>query len=131
MEELLELIKAKLEEKKAEDISIIDISELSIMADYFVIASGSNANQIHAMADFLEEEYERYRINQNQDYETWRIHEELLKKNEEYHPLCFIRLKGVLDDYENRGLLKWDISEQDKFHLICELIDALKNKEEI
>lgn len=83
------------------------------------------------LADFLEEEYERYRINQNQDYETWRIHEELLKKNEEYHPLCFIRLKGVLDDYENRGLLKWDISEQDKFHLICELIDALKNKEEI
>ena len=31
MEELLELIKAKLEEKKAEDISVIDISELSII----------------------------------------------------------------------------------------------------
>ena len=56
MEELLELIKAKLEEKKAEDISVIDISELSIMADYFVIASGNNINHVHAMVDFVEEE---------------------------------------------------------------------------
>ena len=56
MEELLKLIQDKLAEKKAEDISVIDISDLSVMADYFVIASGNNANQIHAMADFLEEE---------------------------------------------------------------------------
>ncbi|MCR4749620.1 MAG: ribosome silencing factor [Lachnospiraceae bacterium] len=56
MEEILKLITDKLAEKKAEDISVIDISEMSIMADYFVIASGSNINQIHAMADFVQEE---------------------------------------------------------------------------
>ena len=32
---------AALEDKEAEDISIIDISEVSVLADYFLIASGS------------------------------------------------------------------------------------------
>lgn len=45
-----------LEEKKAEEITIIDISEISILADYFIIASGNNRNQVHAMADNVEEE---------------------------------------------------------------------------
>ena len=31
-----------LEDKKAEDITVIDISEVSVLADYFIIASGSN-----------------------------------------------------------------------------------------
>ena len=44
-----------LEDKKAMDIKIIDISEVSVMADYFIIASGSNRNQVQAMADSVEE----------------------------------------------------------------------------
>lgn len=44
-----------LEEKKAEDIRIIDISELSIIADYFIIADGSNQNQLQAMQVAVEE----------------------------------------------------------------------------
>ena len=39
-----------LEDKKAEDITIIDISEVSVLADYFIIADGSNRNQVQAMA---------------------------------------------------------------------------------
>ena len=35
-------------------------------------------------------------------------------------------MKEVFDDYEDRLLLEWNISEQDKFHLICELIDVFK-----
>ena len=46
---------AGLEDKKAQDIKIIDISEVSVMADYFIIASGSNRNQVQAMADSVEE----------------------------------------------------------------------------
>ncbi|MBR3634716.1 MAG: ribosome silencing factor, partial [Lachnospiraceae bacterium] len=46
----------KLAEKKAEDISVLDISQQSVMADYFVIATGNNINQVHAMVDFVEEE---------------------------------------------------------------------------
>ena len=45
-----------LEEKKGEDIRIIDIRNVSILADYFIIADGSNANQVQAMADNVEEE---------------------------------------------------------------------------
>ena len=36
-----EIIKA-LDEKKAEDIKTLDISNVSVMADYFIIASGNN-----------------------------------------------------------------------------------------
>lgn len=46
---------AALEDKKAEDISVIDISEVSVLADYFLIASGSNRSQIQAMCDNVEE----------------------------------------------------------------------------
>ena len=44
-----------LDEKKALDLKIIDIAEVSTIADYFVIASGSNQNQVQAMGDNVEE----------------------------------------------------------------------------
>lgn len=44
-----------LEDKKGEDIKIIDISEISILADYFIIASGNNRNQVQALCDSVEE----------------------------------------------------------------------------
>lgn len=44
-----------LSDKKAENIQIIDISGISVLADYFVIADGSNQNQIEAMRDAVEE----------------------------------------------------------------------------
>lgn len=44
-----------LEDKKAENIEVIDIREVSPIADYFVIASGANQNQIQAMRDAADE----------------------------------------------------------------------------
>lgn len=44
-----------MEEKKAEDIRIIEISGITTIADYFIIASGSNINQVHAVSDRIEE----------------------------------------------------------------------------
>ena len=44
-----------LEDKKALDIKVIDIEKVSSIADYFIIASGSNINQVQAMADNVEE----------------------------------------------------------------------------
>ena len=46
---------AALSDKKGEDITIIDISEISVLADYFIIAGGSNRSQIQAMADNVDE----------------------------------------------------------------------------
>lgn len=54
--EMLKVIIDALQDKKAEDIRVIDISNVSVIADYFVIASGSNTNQIQAMVDNVEEE---------------------------------------------------------------------------
>lgn len=55
-----------LEDKKAEDIRIIDISEISTIADYFIIADGSNKSQIQAMADNVSEILGRAGINLRQ-----------------------------------------------------------------
>lgn len=48
-----------LSEKKAEDIRIIEISEISPLADYFIIATGTNTNQIQAMVDAVDESLEK------------------------------------------------------------------------
>ena len=45
-----------LADKKGDNIKIIDISEISPIADYFIIADGANQNQLQAMCDAVEEE---------------------------------------------------------------------------
>ena len=53
--EMVRLAKAALEDKKGQNIKVIDISKVSVLADYFIIADGSNPNQVQAMADSVEE----------------------------------------------------------------------------
>ena len=48
-----------LEEKKGSDIQILDISKISVIADYFIIATGSNNTQIDALVDNVEEKLGR------------------------------------------------------------------------
>ena len=52
---MVKLAKAALEDKKAQNVKIIDIRNVSVLADYFIIADGSNPNQVQAMADNVEE----------------------------------------------------------------------------
>lgn len=61
-----------LEDKKGEDITILDISEVSVLADYFIIATGENRNQVQAMADNAEEALGRagYEPKQIEGYQT-------------------------------------------------------------
>ena len=53
--EMTSLAIKALEDKKGNDIRVIDIQDISIIADYFIIASGSNRNQVQTMADYVEE----------------------------------------------------------------------------
>lgn len=53
--EMVKLAVEALEEKKGEDVKIIDIERVSVIADYFVLASASNANQTQALVDNVEE----------------------------------------------------------------------------
>ncbi len=61
-----------LEDKKAEDIKVIDISQVSVLADYFIIANGSNRSQIQALSDAVEEKLGRagYPIRQIEGYDN-------------------------------------------------------------
>ncbi|MDF2521429.1 MAG: iojap-like protein [Clostridia bacterium] len=44
-----------LKDKKAKDIRLLDIHEISTLADHFIIATGTSTTQVQAMADELEE----------------------------------------------------------------------------
>ena len=48
-----------LEDRKGEDIRVLDISEISTLADYFIIAAGTNRNQVQALADNVQEKLGR------------------------------------------------------------------------
>ena len=43
--EMVKLAVKALEDKKGEDIKIIDIQNVSVLADYFIIAGGANPNR--------------------------------------------------------------------------------------
>ena len=49
--EMAKIVCKALDEKKAIDVKAIDISNVSVMADYFIVASASNINQLNAMQD--------------------------------------------------------------------------------
>ena len=59
-----------LDDKKGEDIKVIDISQISVLADYFIIANGTNANQVNALVDSVEEELSKagYDVKQREGY---------------------------------------------------------------
>ena len=59
-----------LEDRKGEDIKIIDISEVSVLADYFIIANGTNDNQVRALVDNVEEELQKagFEVKQREGY---------------------------------------------------------------
>lgn len=44
-----------LKNKKANDIRLLDIHEISTLSDYFIITTGTSTTQVQAMADELEE----------------------------------------------------------------------------
>ncbi len=63
--ELLNKITKLLEDKKAIDLSTLNIMEQSTLADYFVIASGTSNTHIKALADNVEVELKKEDIYPN------------------------------------------------------------------
>ena len=62
IKELVKIIFQALDNKKSENIKIINISDISVMADYFIICSGDNKHQILAMQDAVEEALEKIEV---------------------------------------------------------------------
>ena len=70
--EMAKLAITGLEDKQAEDIRVIDISKVSVLADYFIIAGGGNKSQIQALCDNVQEVLGRagYPERQTEGYNT-------------------------------------------------------------
>lgn len=70
--EMAKIAVAALEDKKAADLRVISIEKISTLADFFIIASGTNRNQVQAMADNAEELLGRagYQVKQIEGYQN-------------------------------------------------------------
>lgn len=53
--DMVHVIYDALADKKGEDIKVIDISNISVMADYFVIANGTSDSQVNALVENVDE----------------------------------------------------------------------------
>lgn len=54
LKEIVKRIYKIIEDKKGDDIKVIDISKISSIADYFIIASANNINQVQAISDEID-----------------------------------------------------------------------------
>ncbi len=54
MKEIFDYIMSTLDNKKARDVKAIDIHELTTIADYFIICSGTSTTHIKTLADEVE-----------------------------------------------------------------------------
>lgn len=53
--EMVTIAHKALDDKQGEDIRVLDISGISTLADYFIIAHGNNTNHVRSLIDFTEE----------------------------------------------------------------------------
>ena len=58
-EQLARTVCLALDEKKAVDVVALDLTELSDVCDFFVIATGTNNRQVDALIDEVEEKVDR------------------------------------------------------------------------
>ncbi len=56
--EKMELAVRHLDSKKAKDIKVLEVTGLTLLADYFVICSATSTTQVKALGDTLEEKLE-------------------------------------------------------------------------
>ena len=70
--EMARLAWQALDEKKGEDIQVIDITGISVMADYFLIATGSSDSQVRALVENVEEILHKagYSVKQREGYQS-------------------------------------------------------------
>lgn len=61
--ELIQLAANACDDKRADDIVALEMKEVSLMADYFLICHGSNERQVQAIARSIKESVEELDIN--------------------------------------------------------------------
>lgn len=61
--EMAKIVYNALEDKKAEDVVMLEVSDITILADYFIIANGTNSSQVQALVDNVEEQLGKVGVN--------------------------------------------------------------------
>lgn len=101
-------------DKMGEDITVLRVAHLTVLADYLVIATGHTAIQVRAMADHLEEQLavsglHPRRVEGRSDA-SWIVLDYLNVIVHIFKPEArsFYRLERLWDDGQNRLALSFD-----------------------
>ncbi|MBS5872635.1 MAG: ribosome silencing factor [Clostridiales bacterium] len=100
-----------LDEKKAEDIEVIQITELSVVADYFVIANGTSNTHVRALAGEVEDQLSKLGVEADHiegratgwillDYSSVVVHV-FHKESREYYNLERLWADGKVIDIQD------------------------------
>ena len=115
-ETLAKLIVSVLDAKKARDIKLLHVEDRTIIADYFVIATGSSRTQIRALADEIEFRLEPYGIAphhiEGADTGIWVL--------QDFGPVIVHLFNSEGREFYNLDKLYQDTTERDISALITE-----------
>lgn len=72
--EILQVVADACEDRKAEEITILDMKQLTPMADYFLICHGTNERQVQAIAKSIKDSLEElnYEVKRMEGFEQAR-----------------------------------------------------------
>ncbi|MDR0917846.1 MAG: ribosome silencing factor [Oscillospiraceae bacterium] len=68
-EKLKNIVKT-LDTKKAENVQVIRVNDLTVIADYFVIATGNSNTQVKSLADYVEFNLKEVKPHHIEGYDT-------------------------------------------------------------
>ena len=115
-ETLSKFIVSVLDAKKARDIKLLHVEKQTIIADYFVICTGTSRTQIRSLADEIEFKLERYGItplhNEGVDTGTWVL--------QDYGSVIVHLFNRESRDFYKLEKLYQDTTEHDISELITE-----------
>lgn len=63
IEDILEFVVDAAEDKKAMNVTALDLKGISLIADYFVICHGNSETQVQAIATEIRKKAEEHRVN--------------------------------------------------------------------
>ncbi|SDB09354.1 ribosome silencing factor [Eubacterium oxidoreducens] len=112
-QEMAKIAYEALQEKKSEDVKVIDIQNISVLADYFIIANGTNPNQLEAMKDAVDEALYKagYKVKQVEGNRssTWILldYEDIIVHIFSKEDRLFYDLERVWSDGEEVDVTTW------------------------
>lgn len=101
-------------DKKARDIVALDVSAMTVICDYMLIATGRSTTQVSALADALEEAADQLGLNlrrmEGQNEARWIVMDYGSILVHIFHPeeRAFYNLERLWEDGKNRVPLAFD-----------------------